>query len=204
MQLPAPQFSFPTSRTANRNEGGRPRRAVSFARRYDLRADATLVSLACNSDVGAQLELFARHGERLFHFCHWFIGEPGRAERIAQDAFLETFRVRRHGAPGRPFVVDVFREGVRLCQRERQPAATGSPGNDAAKRVREAIDRLPGDEAAALLLSRIDGFSRREIAECLACTVDAAERLLSRATGALRSELHDLLSAGGGGGLFGR
>lgn len=66
-------------------------------------------------------------------------------------------------------------------------------GREAADRIRTALEQLPPNQTAALMLSRMDGFSYREVADCLGTSVSAIKSLVFRATQTLRADLQDLL-----------
>ena len=53
-------------------------------------------------------------------------------------------------------------------------------------RLRAALDNLPPQQRAALLLARVEGLSYEEVAEALSCSVSAVKSLIHRATVTLR------------------
>lgn len=55
--------------------------------------------------------------------------------------------------------------------------------------VREFIDRLPSDYKTVILLSEIEGFKNREIAEILQVSLDTVKTRLHRARARLKKEL---------------
>ena len=60
-------------------------------------------------------------------------------------------------------------------------------------RIQKVLDKLPANQKSALLLSRVEGLSYQEVAECLDTTESAVKSLIFRATQTLREELADLL-----------
>jgi RNA polymerase sigma-70 factor (ECF subfamily) len=60
-------------------------------------------------------------------------------------------------------------------------------------RIQKVLDKLPANQKSALLLSRVEGLSYMEVAECLETTESAVKSLIFRATQTLREELADLL-----------
>lgn len=66
-------------------------------------------------------------------------------------------------------------------------------GTETGGRIRAVLDRLPANQRMALLLSRVEGLSYVEVAECLETTESAVKSLIFRATQTLRGELADLL-----------
>jgi RNA polymerase sigma-70 factor (ECF subfamily) len=57
--------------------------------------------------------------------------------------------------------------------------------------VREFIDRLPSDYKTVILLSELEGFKNREIADILRVSLDTVKIRLHRARGMLKKELDD-------------
>jgi len=57
--------------------------------------------------------------------------------------------------------------------------------------IREFIDRLPSDHKAVILLSELEGFKNREIAEILQVSLDTVKIRLHRARARLKKELDD-------------
>jgi len=57
--------------------------------------------------------------------------------------------------------------------------------------VREYVDRLPSDHRAVLILSELEGFNNKEIADILQLTLDNVKVRLHRARARLKEELDD-------------
>ncbi len=66
-------------------------------------------------------------------------------------------------------------------------------GTETGSRIRAVLDKLPANQRTALLLSRVEGLSYLEVAECLETTESAVKSLIFRATQTLRGQLSDLL-----------
>jgi RNA polymerase sigma-70 factor (ECF subfamily) len=66
-------------------------------------------------------------------------------------------------------------------------------GLETGDRIKNVLDKLPQNQKSALLLSRVEGLSYQEVAECLETTESAVKSLIFRATQTLREELADLL-----------
>jgi RNA polymerase sigma-70 factor (ECF subfamily) len=85
-------------------------------------------------------------------------------------------------------------EGIRELPDEEIPAIEDRlAGVETGVRIQKVLDKLPANQKSALLLSRVEGLSYQEVAECLDTTESAVKSLIFRATQALRSELADLL-----------
>jgi RNA polymerase sigma-70 factor (ECF subfamily) len=57
--------------------------------------------------------------------------------------------------------------------------------------IREFIDRLPSDYKTAILLSELEGFKNREIADILKVSLDTVKIRLHRARARIKKELDD-------------
>ena len=66
-------------------------------------------------------------------------------------------------------------------------------GIETGARIKKVLDKLPPNQKTALLLSRVEGLSYQEEADCLETTESAVKSLIFRATQTLREELADLL-----------
>ncbi len=85
-------------------------------------------------------------------------------------------------------------EGIRQIRDEEIPDAEDRlAGVETGTRIQRVLDRLPPNQKSALLLSRVQGLSYQEVAECLEITESAVKSLVFRATQTLRGELADLL-----------
>ena len=67
-------------------------------------------------------------------------------------------------------------------------------GVETGTRIQKVLDKLPANQKSALLLSRVEGLSYAEVAECLETTESAVKSLIFRATQTLREQLADLLT----------
>lgn len=74
------------------------------------------------------------------------------------------------------------------------PAEERLAGLETGGRIRKVLEKLPPNQRVALLLSRAEGLSYQEVAECLETTESAVKSLIFRATQALRKELADLVT----------
>lgn len=73
----------------------------------------------------------------------------------------------------------------------------GLEGDEAAARVRAAVDALPEQQRLALVLARFHHCSYEEVAETMETSVPAVKSLLTRARENLRTKLRDLVEGDG-------
>jgi RNA polymerase sigma-70 factor, ECF subfamily len=93
------------------------------------------------------------------------------------------------GSPG-----DDGEEGTRELPDDSLPTVEEHlAGVEAGVRIKKVLDRLPPNQKSALLLSRVEGFSYQEVANCLETSESAVKSLIFRATQTLRESLKDLI-----------
>ena len=169
--------------------------------------------------------LFQRHARPVMNFVRRFAPSHAVAEEWTQDVFLKVYRARDSWEPRakfRTFVLRVatnhclneLRRGVHRAHHESMDAQSSSDeaprhelvsdaaGSDAlvhagrlSVAVDQAIQSLPDNQRAALLLLRFDGQSYEEIGVALNMSVPAIKSLLNRAKTSLRSRLGAFLGA---------
>lgn len=66
-------------------------------------------------------------------------------------------------------------------------------GRELHDKIHHVLDELPANQRAALVLSRVEGMSYRDVAEALDCTESAVKSLVFRATATMRKELTEYL-----------
>jgi RNA polymerase sigma-70 factor (ECF subfamily) len=165
--------------------------------------DETLASLAAGGDRGAFEELVNRHRAGVYRLARSVTGCHADADDAAQEAFLRIYRALADYDPGRPFKAWMMRIAynasltIRRAARGRpiRPAGdelpdTPDPGASPQQRVEEAeheaalsraLDGLPEDLRATLVLRAREGMSYRQIAQAMGCRIGTVMSRLSRA-----------------------
>jgi len=120
--------------------------------------------------------------------------------RITSNLCLNELRRFEHSGKIESLDVDddSDRHGASLAERLSEDDSRG-PGRrlacrEIATEVQKVVAGLPANQRMALLLSRVDGFSYREVAESLGTSVSSVKSLIFRATATLRRELHDVVA----------
>lgn len=117
--------------------------------------------------------------------------------RIATNACLNEVRRPERRYRTRPLEHEPDDPGERaeisLPDPTALPGESALAGRELEARIREVLDTLPDNQRAALVLSRVDGLSYREVADALECSESAVKSLVFRATATLRRELEDYL-----------
>jgi RNA polymerase sigma-70 factor, ECF subfamily len=179
--------------------------------------DEDLIRRVGVGDRRAAAEIVRRHLPRMVGLARRMLGDAAEAEDVAQEVFLRVWKHASGWKPGAAkFETWMHRVAINLCldrlRRVGRSAGDVSPeavdsrasatraldDRQRRERVRDALQRLPERQRAALVLCYYQDRTNIEAAEILGVSVDALESLLSRARRtlkfALAAERADLLS----------
>jgi RNA polymerase sigma factor (sigma-70 family) len=149
-------------------------------------------------------DLFDDHYDQVVRTAFLIVQDWGRAEEVAQDAFVQLLRywprVSQHEMPAAWVRRVAVRLAVRLVRREQRltfamtqsapPAVVADPAEAAASAdVLAALGKLPGKQRAAAVLFYFEDRPLEEIAELMDCSASTAGVHLHRA----RTRLGQLL-----------
>ncbi len=172
-------------------------------------AEETLAALIARGDHRRALEQLADgHGAALARLCYVLLGDVGEAEEVAQEALLAAHDgfagYRGEGSP-RAWLLGSGRRRCarRLAKRSRRqrrlrlvPPAEHAPGPDdafaraeAARGVRDALERLRPTDREALVLRYQGELSYRDIGAALGIDEATARKRTSRALRRLKDVL---------------
>jgi len=161
-------------------------------------------------DLDAFNELILRYQDLAWKMAYRFIGDAMEAEDVAQESFLKTLEAARRYRPTATFRTYFYRILTHLCiDRTRKKQLTSiddvpeaadpslSPAEslidkELRTQVRTALDTLPPNQKAAMILRHYEGLSYVEIAQVLGVTPRAVEGLISRAGASLQTRLSHL------------
>src|ERR1700731_467966 len=161
------------------------------------------------TDPAPFAELYDRYSARIFRFVRSRIHDDGLAEDVTADVFMSALRgIKNYQDQGRPFSCWLYRiaaNAVASHYRNRRPQLSLDDATDfaamdidpaeeviARDRVRavwEAVDRLPPQQRAAMILKFSDDLTMEDIGEVLGKSSAAAKLLVYRAGQRLRAEL---------------
>jgi RNA polymerase sigma-70 factor (ECF subfamily) len=194
----------------------------------DAALDASLMVAFQGGDESAFETLVDRHRERVFRLACRYLRDENAADDLAQETFLRVYRSKHTWRPEAKFSTWLYRVTANACLNELrarrarrgvEATAPGGAGGDAlpegpdpkavdpgasalkgelAMVVREAVDRLPEDQRTAVLLSKYEGLSYRDLAEAMDRSVPAVKSLLVRARENLRGTLGPYLGSAPG------
>ena len=182
-------------------------------------ADWALVQQCTEGDDQACTRLVTDHQRMVFQLALHLLGDPQEAQDLAQEVFLKVFRTLpqfRGQSPLRTWIYRIVVNQASNRQRwwrrrkksqqvalEEHAAVHGElpevrnfampdrvlQQREVAGRVWHALDALPFDQRAVIVLREIDGLSYEEIATSLDVAVGTVKSRLARARESLRLAL---------------
>ena len=156
-------------------------------------------------------ELVVRYQRNIYRLCYRYVNNHEDANDLTQEVFLKAWRAIGRFRGQSAFSTWLYRIGVNACLNFRAarrplaqelPEALPDPGMGAAerveseqqaRRVREAVARLPEKQRATLILKIYHELTHQEVAQVLGSTVGTVKANLFHALGNLRK----LVAAGG-------
>ena len=163
-------------------------------------------------------EVVRAHSARVFRLAYRLTGNRHDAEDLTQDVFVRVFRSLADYTPGtfegwlHRITTNLFLDNVRRKQRirfdalpddaERLPGKSPSPATEIDERlfdpdVQRALDSLPPEFRAAVVLCDIEGLSYEEIAATLDVKLGTVRSRIHRGRAQLRAALADRAPRGG-------
>ncbi len=173
----------------------------------------------------ASFEILLRRYRRplVGYFCR-MVRDQGLAEDLAQEVFLRVYKSRERYQPEARFTTWLYRIATNLALnaiRDRRDEVSDTTDDDCdsgpalerfvdpeptveqqlvqgdrARLIRQAVEELPGNQRAAVILHKYQEVDYRQIARILSVSESAVKSLLFRAYEALRVRLEPLLREG--------
>jgi RNA polymerase sigma-70 factor (ECF subfamily) len=171
-------------------------------------------------------QLLNRHRGPLVGFLFRMVHDQALAEDLAQDVFLRVYQSRERYQPEAKFTTWLYRiatnlalnairdrkESSRSAMPEGEPADAASMAerlpdgrpsaeqalieSDRERLIRGAVDSLPQNQRAAVILHKYQEVDYRQIAEVLGVSESAVKSILFRAYENLRGRLEPLVQGG--------
>jgi RNA polymerase sigma-70 factor (ECF subfamily) len=161
---------------------------------------------ASQGDKDAFAILVGRHVNALYHYALRLSLSPASAEDLVQDAWLAAWQHAARFDRARAKVstwlhrivhnkfVDHMRKAHSTSNDEALSTAADTynaedvfADSQAHKLLDALVTELPQNQRAAIVLSYVQGFSNREVAQIMSIRLRAAESLLARARATLRT-----------------
>ena len=184
--------------------------------------DVQLMCRVREGDASSFTLLLERHRTPVIHFLYRMVQNQAVAEELAQEVFLRVYRSRQTYEPTAKFTTWLFRIATHLALNwlrdgryeknresldwdsidgttrqvpDRQPTIEQNLLADVrVQEIRDAINGLPGNQRAAVIMHKYQEMDYCEIAAVLSCSESAVKSLLFRAYERLRSRLGHLVA----------
>jgi RNA polymerase sigma-70 factor (ECF subfamily) len=163
--------------------------------------DLDTVRRVGSGDHAAFASLVERYRGPLYAFVLRMVRRPAIAEELVQEAFVRAFRAAPRYEPTATVSTWLFHIAARLAMNEAARAhhlhevmgdapdtPTESPGpfdeverKELSRTIEGALAQLPPQQRAAVVLSRFEDLSYREIGDVLEVSEGAVDGLLQRA-----------------------
>jgi RNA polymerase sigma-70 factor (ECF subfamily) len=167
------------------------------------------VARAQDGDRSALQFLYIRYAPEVHRYVNGIVGDHHEAEDITQAVFLKLMRVlgsyTPRDVPFAAWLKRVARNAALEHLRSNRPTPvrefeTGQPSTEAlrcerVRDLRQALERLPGDQREVLILRLLAGLSPGEIARMLDKTEAAVHGLHHRGRNTLKAALRELEAA---------
>jgi RNA polymerase sigma-70 factor, ECF subfamily len=172
--------------------------------------DEQLMQAVSEGDNKAFHEIVLRYQALAWRMAYRFLGDSMEAEDVAQEAFLKILAAARRYRPAATFRTYFYRIVVHCCidhtRKRRLMTTEDAPEavdpslsltealiqKERAADVHTALDALPPNQKAAMILRHYEGLSYVEIARILDVSPKAVEGLISRARASLQDRLAHL------------
>ena len=188
--------------------------------------DQQLVQRAQRGDLRAFDLLVLKYQGRIAALVSRYVSDAGEVEDVTQEAFIKAYRAlgkfrgdsafytwlyriaanaaknhlvakgRRPGADATIEDAEGFDEGGLLLE-SASPEALAM-GGELAEVVESALNALPDELKAALMLREFDGLSYDDIADVLGCPVGTVRSRIFRAREAIDQRVKEQISGGSG------
>ena len=188
--------------------------------------DQQLVRRAQRGDLRAFDLLVLKYQTRIAALVSRYVSDAGEVEDVTQEAFIKAYRALGKFRGDSAFYTWLYRIAANaaknhLVAKGRRPAAdatiedaegfdeggllseSASPealamGGELAEVVESALNALPDELKAALMLREFDGLSYDDIADVLGCPVGTVRSRIFRAREAIDQRVKEQISGGSG------
>src|SRR5438552_2975120 len=180
---------------------GSPDRIARGVAEVGVISDAQLLALAAEYRRDALDALYSAYKSRIYTFLLRFLADPELADDVTQEAFTKAFNALpklERGTKVLPWLykvasntaIDHLRRKKRFTwirigamqDTPHEPHAADASGAVGEREHVQAILRsLPPENAVALLLHALEGYSYKEIAEIQGCSLTAVRSRIARA-----------------------
>jgi len=162
---------------------------------------------AVRGEVADFEALYRQNVGRVHAICRRISGDPGRAEELAQEAFLKAWKHRRSAPPGDGYTAWICRVAINVAisdgrsrgRRAKRETLVADPDswNPAGRPespgtgldLEKAIDMLPPGARNVFVLHDVEGYRHHETGTLLGLSTGTTKAQLHRARRILREAL---------------
>jgi len=162
--------------------------------------DRELWDRICRGDVSAFEGFYRENAPRLQAFLGQLLGTPQAAEDVAQESFLQLWKLPNGFRPDvslRAYLFGIAKRRAAEWWRQRTPTLeaaceeTDRPKAETCSLVGDAFAKLDADRRSLLWLREVEGQSYADLAEILGIPVGTVRSRLAAARQELRQIWHD-------------
>jgi RNA polymerase sigma-70 factor (ECF subfamily) len=186
--------------------------------KYTTDPDLQLITAVADGDEKAFEQLVKKYQHAVFNTIYRYIGNYEDVEDIAQEVFIKVWHKAKSFQKKSKFSTWLYRITVNHClhyqskhrqklvsldemgEKEQIPdpliIEVDHKQQNKAEIVRKAVSELSDRQRIALILSRFEDKSYKEIAEIMGISLGAVESLIFRAKQALKKKLLPLRNGG--------
>ena len=169
--------------------------------------EQAVILAAQKGDRSAFDRLVERHQRDIYRLCYRYVNNHEDASDLAQDSFLKAYRAIGRFRGESAFATWLYRIAVNTCLNFRSakrmvqeelsesladpaaPVVQTMEEREQARRIREAVTRLPDRQRATLILKIYHELTHEEVAGILGSSVGTVKANLFHALGNLRKML---------------
>ncbi|MBU1486579.1 sigma-70 family RNA polymerase sigma factor [bacterium] len=181
--------------------------------------DITLIKAFCAGDKAAFDKLVGKHKDKVFSLCYRFLGDYEEANDCAQEAFVKAFRSLKRFKQRSAFSTWIYRIAVNTCKNrvtsleyrsskkmrrlddesciqirdESHSPVARLERKEKEMLIQKAINSLPKEQKAVIVLRNIQGLSYKEVAEITGYNSGTVKSKLSRAREQLKMKLRGVI-----------
>lgn len=202
-------YEFPNTPNTHRPASAAPEEGVGSTAELEA-ATAAFDRSGDKADLPSWNRIVADHGDRVYRLAFRLTGNAQDAEDLTQDAFIRVFKSLDRYKPGtfegwmHRIVTNLFLDQVRRKARirmdalpedqERLPSGHSGPeqvvvGETFDPVLQRALDNLPPDYRAAVVLCDIEDLTYEKVGRILGIKMGTVRSRIHRGRAALRAEL---------------
>jgi len=181
--------------------------------------EAELVSRCQQGDQDALREIFDRYHKKVYRIAYGVVRSREEALDVVQEVFIKLFRTIRNFKGESRFYTYLYRmamnSAIDHARKMKKTSAIsieeeGFPLPDTPEgrpdrvllhkelegKVKEALEKLPKDQRAAILFREVEGLSYEEIAEAMGCSIGTVMSRLHYGRKRMQDMLKDYVRLG--------